>query len=114
MREATTGMPAPDTLTSKPSRSESGRAFLGFNDMARGERTLITRWEPHDNDILRILCVVVGNDQVHDLIIDDASIHRVIHGTATTDQELSRLFLGAGLLQEPAKARAEVNDVGDS
>ena len=85
------------------------------NSEARRERTLITRWDPHDNDILRVLLVIVGRDQVQDLIVDDASI-RVIDGTVTTDQELGRLFLGglAGLLQELAKARVGVDDVGDT
>ena len=85
------------------------------NDEARGERTLVTRWDPHDNDILRVLFVIVGSDQVHDLIVDDASI-RVINGTVTTEQELRRLFLGglAGRLQELAKARVGVDDVRDT
>ena len=78
-------------------------------------RTLITRWDPHDNDILRILFVTVGIDQVHDLIVDDASIW-VIDGTVTTDQELRRLCLGglSSVLQEFAKARVGVDDVGNT
>lgn len=84
------------------------------NGVANGEHTLVARWDPHDNNILRVLLVIVGCDQVHNLIVYDAGI-RVIDSTVTADQELRRLFLSpAGRLQEFAKARVGVDDVGNT
>ena len=82
---------------------------------SEGKRTLIARRKPHHNDILGVLFVIIGCNQVHDLIVDDACI-RVIDGTVTTDQELRCLFIRrlASILQELAKARVRVDDVGDA
>lgn len=48
-------------------------------------RTLITRRQSHNDDILRELDIRLGIDQLHYLIINDACIW-IINSTMSTDQ----------------------------
>lgn len=49
------------------------------------ERTLIAGRKPHDNDVLGVFFVRFRGNDLHHLIVDDASIG-IINGTMTTNQ----------------------------
>lgn len=76
--------------------------------------TLVTGGDPHDNNVLGILLVLGGN-QVENLIIDDASV-RIVDGTVSTDQELvSFRFFGLSVIgKEFAVLGVGLEDMGNT
>ena len=75
-------------------------------------RTLIARRATHDDEVLRVFCVLAVNE-LHSLVVDDARIG-VIDGTVTTDEHLGRLHIGCLLRHQLAEARVRVDHVRDT
>lgn len=82
----------------------------------RERPTLITGRQAHNNNVLRELVVFVGANQLHDLIIDDASIW-VIDCAMTANQQLGMFFvtkIRRLLFEEVAEFDVRINDIRDT
>jgi hypothetical protein len=81
---------------------------------AQMKRTLITGRQPHDDDVLRILLILVAVDEAHRLIVDERRV-RVVDRAMSTDEELRRSSIrNVVLLEQLTQPRVRINDVGNA
>ena len=80
----------------------------------KGQLTLVTWGNPHNDDILGVLRVL-GDNQVENLVIDNTSV-RIVDSTVSTDQELGdlRFFSLSVRGEEFTELGVRLEDVGDT
>ena len=77
---------------------------------------MIAGRQPHHDDVLGVVLVLVRVDEVYDLVVDDTGV-RIVDSTMSTNQELGHLLLignFAGRLQQLAETLVRVDHVGDT
>ena len=80
----------------------------------KNQLTLVTWGNPHNDDILGVL-LVLGDNQVENLVIDNTSV-RIVDSTVSADQELGdlRFFSLSVSGEEFAELGVGLEDVGDT
>ena len=71
-------------------------------------RTLVTWWEPHSDNVLRVLIEGLAVDLLDRLIIYDTRVW-VVHGAVPTDKQLRCLFVGKLALKQLAEFEVRFN-----